>query len=82
VGHVPPGAAASKSLEGGHVPPSAERLSLHCHYNYRQAGLPLSRQAPRALVFSKLQTPPGTSLLTARRHRDPEPPVSTLSLGE
>jgi len=41
----------------------------------------LCRQEPRALVFTKLQTPPDAPLLTARRHRDPEPPVSMLSLG-
>ena len=41
----------------------------------------LYHQAPRALVFTELHTSPGAPLLTARRHRDPKPPISTLSLG-
>ena len=40
----------------------------------------LCHQAPRALVFTELQTLPSAPLLTARHHRDSEPPISTWSL--
>ncbi|QCD93769.1 hypothetical protein DEO72_LG5g1845 [Vigna unguiculata] len=77
-GHVPPSVATSRSPGRGHVPPSALIFTTTATIAWQDF---LCRQAPRALVFTKLQTPPGAPLLTARRHRDLEPPVSTLSLG-
>jgi len=44
------GAAASKLPGGEHVPPGAKRLSLHYHYNYRLAGLPLLPNATPVLA--------------------------------